>query len=122
MSPNASVTAISKRLPPAACPFRGKPSLGYWVTVAINSHLLDLSLTELEALHVGRQVAGGKAVDNLSQAAHSVGQDRRGLAASKVPGCWLLQVMQFIRSHMLYEDFRTYHRYDKPIVLVEISN
>ncbi|CRK74629.1 HTH domain protein [Nereida ignava] len=53
-------------------PVQGERGVGYWVTAAITLPPLNLSLTELEALHVGLQVVGEAADDDLSQAARTL--------------------------------------------------
>ena len=53
-------------------PVQGERGVGYWVTAAITLPPLNLSLTELEALHVGLQVVGEAADDDLSQAAQTL--------------------------------------------------
>ncbi|MCF6445324.1 YafY family protein [Nereida sp. MMG025] len=55
-------------------PVQGERGVGYWVTAAITLPPLNLSLTELEALHVGLQVVGEAADADLSDAAKTLSQ------------------------------------------------
>ncbi len=53
-------------------PVLGEKGLGYQITAAVTLPPLNLTLTELEALHVGISVVGEAADDELSEAARSL--------------------------------------------------
>ena len=53
-------------------PVQGEKGLGYQITAAVTLPPLNLTLTELEALHVGMSVVGEAADEELSAAARSL--------------------------------------------------
>ncbi|MDJ0626974.1 MAG: YafY family protein [Rhodobacter sp.] len=53
-------------------PVEGERGIGYRMTAPITLPPLNLTLTELEALHLGMAVVGEAADDELKQAAHSL--------------------------------------------------